>query len=433
MNQDQEHNKAIQAVFASTEIPCPAGTPLAGYAGCRKCTGNHDPLLIQAAVLLDKKNQPFVFVNLDLLAVDSLIENRVKARLEKQHFEYRTLILQAIHTHCAPAGLLQTDQGFLEAAQYFAGKPDPKLADETADRIVSCILEAKKNASPASFRKAAGTVSGFASNRVEGKVIESRIFVLEATNETAKACFVFAANHPTVLGMNTTQSSADYVLGLREKLQEAGFRQTFFCNGPCGDVSCRYTRKASDFEEARRLGCLLGDGVLKTLEKARPISLSLTPLTTLNVPLPACRIPDPLEAQSALEAAIKEYEQAAAQGADALHLRELHVSIETAQVMVQKAKIKLPSDVIWIHSLIWKWEDEIFITYPGELFSTLPFLRDPHVHVLCYANGYNLYLADESAFEHQVYEALCSPFSQRAADVYNEAIKLCLKNEEAAA
>ena len=428
MNEANKPKQTFRIGFSRSNISCIPGHPLAGYAGCRACSENHDPLLIQCMVLLDDEDHCAVYVSLDLLAVDDFIMNRVKRMLEEADFFYDVLIFQAIHTHCAPAGLLQTDRGFLKAAQYFAGKPNTTLMLNLCNLIVLTILDAKWNAIPARFYKASGKVENFASNRVEGKVIESPVFVIEAENRQRKACFVFAANHPTVLGADTTESSADYVYGLRKQLEEAGYSDVFFLNGPCGDLSCRYTRRSSDFEEAQRLGRLLGEGALKALESKEPFSPCLADLTTLDIFLPACEIPGMEEAETALKEAVGNYEKAKAEGADALRLRELHVEIETAQVMVQKANISLPSDEIPIQSLVWNWDGETFVTYPGELFSTLPFLQDTHVHVLCYCNGYNLYLADESAYENQVYEALCSPFSRKAAEVYNEAISLCLKN-----
>lgn len=428
MKPQSEPKPLLMAGFASEEIPCPAGTPLAGYAGCRQSTGSHDPLLIQTAVLIDGNKRCKILVTLDLLAVDSLIKTRVEQLLNESGVYYEALILQAIHTHCAPAGLLQTNQGFLKAAQYFADVPNTRLAEEIARRTVFCILKAIRNAKPTQFQKASFKLEGFASDRVNQRSIESSVFVVEAESSDSKVCFVFAANHPTVLPSSTTESSADFVWGLREYMKKEGFDQTFFCNGPCGDLSTRYTRKGSDFVEAKRLGSLLGQEIRESLEHSTPFPLNDSDLITIDVPLPACDIPDPDEAEQALQQAELRYETAYDLGADPLTLRQLHVAVETAQVMVQKAKTEFHEDQIWIQSYVWKWDDEIFVTYPGELFSTLPFEKNPHVHVLCYANGYNLYLADKSAYERQIYEALCSPFSSKAAEVYNEAVSLCLKD-----
>ena len=261
-----ETSPGWQAGFASGHLALPSDCALAGYGVPRQAQKEHDPLLVQAAVLEKPDGLRLLYVNLDVLAVDELLISTIRQEAARAGLETGHLLVQAIHTHCGPAGILRTDQGLLQAAAWFAGLPDAVLVSSLAQSCVQVLLEAEKNLQPVLVSQSRATCQGFTSNRVLEKEIASPVYVLEAATPSQKACFVFAASHPTVLGPDTLETSADLVWGLRKALQKDGYDPVFYVNGACGDLSCRYTRRAATFEEAERLGTLLADCVLQALQ-----------------------------------------------------------------------------------------------------------------------------------------------------------------------
>lgn len=423
-----ETSPGWQAGFASGHLALPSDCALAGYGVPRQAQKEHDPLLVQAAVLEKPDGLRLLYVNLDVLAVDELLISTIRQEAARAGLETGHLLVQAIHTHCGPAGILRTDQGLLQAAAWFAGLPDAVLVSSLAQSCVQVLLEAEKNLQPVLVSQSRATCQGFTSNRVLEKEIASPVYVLEAATPSQKACFVFAASHPTVLGPDTLETSADLVWGLRKALQKDGYDPVFYVNGACGDLSCRYTRRAATFEEAERLGTLLADCVLQALQEKTPLDLNGSGLIRLWIPLPAARSLSTEEAAAQLREAKKRVEQAQKENAPAAVLRKKHVLLEAAQAQVQKARFPLHEATVPACVWIWKWQEEIFFTWPGELFSSLPCLQSDHVHPFCYANGYLLYLADRAAHENSVYEAVCSPFDAEAFESFSQILEGCLSS-----
>lgn len=417
-----------QAGLASGRLLLPENCALAGYGVPRQAQKEHDPLLVQAAVLKKPDGTRLLYLNLDLLAVDELLISAIRKEAVRAGLETEHLLVQAIHTHCGPAGILRTDQGRLQAAAWFTGLPDADLVSSLARSCVQTLLEAEKNLSPVQVSQAWGTCQGFTSNRVLEKEIISQVYVMEAVTASSKACFVFAASHPTVLGPDTLDTSADLVWGLRQALQKDGYNPVFYVNGACGDLSCRYTRRAGTFEEAERLGTLLADCVLQALHTKAPLDLHGSGLIRLWIPLPAARSLSDVEAEAQLKEAEKMVMQAEKEKAPRAVLRKKHVLLEAAQAQVQKARFPLHEQNVPACIWIWKWQEEIFFTWPGELFSSLPCLQSEHVHPLCYANGYLLYLADRAAHENSVYEAVCSPFDAGAFECFSQILEECIRS-----
>lgn len=423
-----ETSPCWQAGFASSPLLLPKGCALAGYGTPRQSVKEHDPLLVQAAVLQKPDGTRLLYLNLDVLAVVDLLIGTIRKEAARTGLQTEHLLVQAIHTHCGPAGILRTDQGRLQAAAWFAGLPDADLISSLARTCVQTLLDAEKNLLPVQVSQGRSACQGFTSNRVLEKEITSAVYVLEAVTAAKKACFVFAASHPTVLGPDTVETSADLVWGLRTALHQDGYDPVFYVNGACGDLSCRYTRKAATFDEAHRLGLLLADGVRRALQEKTPLSLRGTGLIRLWLPLPAAPSLSAMEAEARLRLAETMVEQARKDQAPAAVLRKKHVLLESAQAQVQKACFPLNEQTVPASVWIWKWQDEIFFTWPGELFSSLPCLESRHVHPLCYANGYLLYLADRAAHENSVYEAVCSPFDADAFDRFSQGLEACISS-----
>jgi hypothetical protein len=73
------------------------------------------------------------------------------------------------------------------------------------------------------------------------------------------AALLHTACHPTVLGAKNQYLSADFPGAARRVFEESAGMPAVFINGAAGDVSTRFTRLSTGFEEVERLGRLLGE------------------------------------------------------------------------------------------------------------------------------------------------------------------------------
>ena len=83
-----------------------------------------------------------------------------------------------------------------------------------------------------------------------------------------RAIFYSFPCHPTVLSAGNLLVSADFA-GQIEKHLHGDF--TVFANGAAGDISTRFTRQESSFEECERMGKLAADYILTLLEQAEEV------------------------------------------------------------------------------------------------------------------------------------------------------------------
>lgn len=452
MNQKDESNQTgLQIGFSNVELPVTAGDPLAGYGVPRICEGVHDPLMASICVLKsmdstcfhaaanssrqqetassNKKNDRLIcnsrlcphdqiYVVLDVLAIDHLLLDCLKTKLKKNGLANSDLFVHAVHTHSAPGGLLDTKQGLLKAAEYFACRTDLERIEKYACAILDGILQAQENLADFSVTAASGICSNVASNRVHPAFEMElsapsdcdRLYAIEITSRKQKGLFVFYACHPTILSADNLLATGDLFGLARAKLRNSGYDTVLMLNGSCGDLSCRYTRKASTFEEADRLAGLLADAVKKlSFTPAKP---AFPKVDRMKVVLRS-QVPAPIEeVLAAAKQAQEAYENLKEQPANPAEIQKARVIRDTAAARVHAAEgfDGVRSREITLEMLF--WNEEVFVCYPGELFSSLcaP-LMERSVHFISNTNGYLLYMADQSAHEEGVYEAVSSPFA----------------------
>lgn len=414
---------SLLAGWSRAEIPVQSGMPLAGYAPVRLCTGVHDPLYARV-FLAEQAGKRQILVHLDLLAADEHLCSLIRRELEQDGFSFEDLIVHAIPTHSAPAGYLDTREGVLKAARPFAAEYNPKQSESLARLIARTIEKTAEHLQPCSVAIGDGICENVSSNRVLGKDpkmdADERMTLIEVRQKPAEegkeqsALFVFFGCHPTVLNASNTLASAD-LFGLSaeklEKDRKAG--QVFMMNKACGDLSCRYTRQKSGFEECERLADLLA-AAAETIE-LHPAVPALFDFHRLKTEVQAASVPDEAQALRELEDAQEALQQRSPDCPPAKE-RELRLAMEKAQVRLAAARGKDGARTRTIEFLVCRWNDRNIVLAPGELFYTLSqkdnlqLLKD--ALILGNTNGYQLYMADRPAHDLESYEALSSPFAE---------------------
>ena len=230
--------------------------------------------------------------------------------------------------------------------------------------------------------------------------------------------------HPTVMGPGNLAVTADFAADIEGEL---GTDLAVFLNGAAGDISTRYTRREQSFSECQRLGKLAAESIRRVLE-GKPYRQP-EPLKGVRGRFAmAVRPVEPVEdAQRRLEELTEAVRQAEAAGTDAGTLRTLKSYAEGAGINLQFAKGLGDTREIGLDICCLCFAGMKFAAIPGELFSTL---LPEDACVIGYANGYNLYIADEMAYEKQYYEALAPLFARGQGERLMEYVKKLLAQLE---
>lgn len=414
---------SLQAGWSIVRLPVFDQAPLGGYAANRAADGVRD-WLMAGALVFEQDGKRLIAVSLDLLAVDHLLYEQVSRQLQQQNITYDDLLLCCIHTHSAYAGLLDTTRGILGAARSFMLEPDPALIEAIAGCVVDAISQADSRLAPTALSISRFCVPGIASNRVDPQGwTPDECALLRLDTAASHALLCFFACHPTVLDAGSTLLSADWIGSARSALEKQGESDFFFFNGAAGDLSCRYTRRESSFEEADRLGSLFARAVLNHLYDTVPLATAPARMDCVSISL-RLKAQLPLDlAEANYSRAVEREQDGLQEHLDALAQRTLRAEREGALAAMLYAQCDLEGDALQLDCPLLRLPALSVLFLPGEMFSSLQHdcLPDDLLVVSC-TNDYVLYLADRAAHEAGSYEALSSPFESGQAEALMEAV-----------
>lgn len=390
--------------FSKREITPPVGTLLAGYAGHRPCSGVHDPLWCKA-VLLEQAGKLYGLLALDLMCVDEALQQRIAVALAPLGMEAERLVVAAIHSHAAPCGII-AGEGPLGTING-DGAPKDAAFGAYLQRVIGVAVEAcreaKENLESFQMRLAQGQVPPIGSERHTGDAGVSNMTVIHVRTAGGREVILYDFPcHPTVLSSENLQVSADFVGGIEGKLN---VDMAVFLNGAAGDISTRFTRRASSFAECERMSAMAARQIQALLE-GKPFEAP-APLwgCSERINLQARPVETTEAAKQALQQAQLRWQQAKDEGADGKELRVLKSYVEGAGVNLEFARTMEGVREFQLPVTVFRFGGVDFACVPGELFSSL---QPEGVAVIGYANGYYRYIAPRQAYEQGWYEAMAA-------------------------
>ena len=410
--------------FARRDITPPPGMELGGYAGYRPNNGVHDPLWCKV-ILLEQAGARYALVALDLMCADESLCGRIAGAVAALGIQKQHLIVSAIHSHAAPAGVIPGEGPLARINEAIVPEnPDfPVYMQSVAAAAAQACAEAAATAEAFCMRTAHGPMPPVGSERHTGEKAEGMLTVVEFLLESGKKVIFYSFPcHPTVLSAENLLVSADFA-GQIEKCLHADL--TVFANGAAGDISTRFTRRESSFEECERMGKLAAEYIRNLLEQAP--ETEPTPLTgrAATVTLPARQVETEEAARRQLEETTKRWQQAVADGVDAGTVRILKSYVEGAGVKLEFARSMAGIREFTLPVTVFRFAGLRFAAIPGEFYSTL---LVPDVAAICYANGYYRYIADENAYTAGHYEALAAIVARGGGEKLSNTIRQMLEN-----
>ncbi len=391
--------------FSKQDITPPPGTELGGYAGHRPCAGVHDPLYCKA-VVLEQDGVRYGLLAFDLLCVDEALYERIARELSPLGIAPERLIACAIHTHASPRGVIP-GEGPLAKVNLASDPKDeafPAYIHSVVEAAVCACRQAAEQLEAFEVRVAMGDMPQVGSDRHTGGAVRGAMTAVQCITRSGKNLILYNFPcHPTVMSAANLQVSADFVADIEKLL---GADLAVFCNGAAGDVSTRFTRKESTFEECVRFARVAADRIRELLETASFEEPS--PLRGIHerVTLAARQVESEEEAARRLDELTQQWKAAEAAGADGATLRTLKSYAEGAGLNLQFARTMKGISEFSLPVTVFTFGGLFAATIPGELFSAL--MPDEPIMVISYANGYYRYIADKGSYDAGYYEALAA-------------------------
>ena len=398
-------------------------TPLRGYAGVRIATEVHDDLYARC-LGMEQDNVRYLFVQCDLIGVDDSVLNAVWDKISDLNIEKEHLTIVATHTHAGPGGTVDTSKEPFSNLQDIFGTPNPAYLEFLAEKIALAARHCFSDLQPCQLTIGRGHIENVGTERHDPAFpgdTSLLVFLFERTDGKKLLLYNYAC-HPTVTGPGNVMVTADFPYAVERDLD---YDMVMFVNSNAGDISTRFTRKSSGFEQVELYSPFIIDGILNALKHPvyegdfSKVSMNRCPIT---LPIKKVR---PMEVEeAALIAHEKKLAAAVTEGADSLTLRMLSTYIEGSKIAVGLASALKGLEKIDAHFTMMQLQNVQIAVVPGELFSTLGVpLKKDGIEIFGYGNGYYLYLADEKSYDEMVYEAMSSPFEKGVGEFLVQAIR----------
>jgi len=409
----------FEAGFGREIVTPPPGSLMAGFDARKGLSeGVHDDLYARAVAVDD-----VLLISVDVIGFDTAFAAGVRRQIESESgIPYANIILSGTHTHCGPV----TFNHFFNPEQPL----DATYLGLLYRQIVRAATTAVTRRRPSRLRAGMVPVSAVARNRRTAGSLpvdpEAAVLFAEPLDNSPGIILVNYACHPTVLGPDTLQISADFPGYAVRHIEAATGANAVFFQGAEGDLSMGHRSDLSaigviapsrTFGKADELGTRLGcavTGCLASLEtESGPVAA-----TNRIIDLPTKSYPPPAEMTRRREEAAAEAATAAT-GQPLLQARQRHLYSRIEEFYAARPR-RLSGEFTAI-----RVGNTAFLSIPGELFVAIgleirrrsPFAR---TFLLGLANGYIGYLPTADATAAAGYEVVAAQVAPPAAQVLVE-------------
>ena len=410
----------LKAGAATVDITPVDSQFLSGYPHVeRYSTGVHDPLLSSALYLSDNKTE-VLFVANDIVEVPDVIVSNARKRIAAESgIDPACIMITAMHTHSGPLTKEITEWG----ADGVIPKADEKYLELLENGIVRSGVDACSNSQPAKIGLAIADGKGIGTNRHDPSGPSDLhipvLMIKSFSDDNDIACMLVCAMHPTVMHEDSKLVSADFPGMTRQYLSKYVLDNdcpVLYHTGAAGNQSPRHVTRSNTFEEAERIGDILGkavENVIPQISYTSEISLAcmrdFCELKRRDVP----SIPD---AEVNLEAIQKKYEQLKQDNAPSQEIRTAECDLFGAEGMRELARLAYSGYIDSIFDRITPYEMQIikigqwnFIGWQGEVFVEYALKvksKFKNTFVISLANGCAPgYIVTQDAFDKGGYEA----------------------------
>ena len=253
--------------------------PMAGY-GAREgkpSTGMRDPLRAKVLYFRDGERS-MALITSDLRSVTPAFKQQAIAKAAVPGLTEENVLVCASHNHSGPS--IYSEKFW----QLQFGVYDPAVVEAMSDAVAGALQAAAKSAAPVRVGFNEGMAEGFSKNRrweydtaareVAGETpaVNTRVWVMriDGLDGMPKATFVHFATHPTILGADNFELSAEWP-GVLQRTLESAYPGAIamYANGAEGDQAPDGATGADAFARADDFGTRLGAIAVELLKAAK--------------------------------------------------------------------------------------------------------------------------------------------------------------------
>jgi len=436
--------------FFEDDITGPIGFPQTGYMERTRVSEGINDRLFCRTMCLEFDSRKYAIISLDLCGIDRKFREKTCSLINKMtDIPDGNILLSATHTHSGMDGFLlgwNFKINKFPAVKFYRSKglaeeeETSVVRDFMAYKVAGSVYACSRNMIETNLIYNSTELSGVCTNREEPSVpVDSQLITMkfETTDKKSIGCLLNYPCHPTVLGYDNYLYSADFV-GYACKLLKFSFGKEFvplYLNGACAEISTRFTRKRQTFQEAKRLGYMLGRKALFLLNSnGQEGEISGVSSLIKEVQLPLRKLPSRKEALELLAELKKEHEFLKSQGASPSELRVAWTKVDGALDVLERIQIGASDNEVTSIIQAIKINDIVIIGVPGELHSHIALKLKEYgsklgrrVIVVGYANDYLSYILPTEEYRKQNYEAIISQFDEEGATKLTDSLKFLIK------
>lgn len=284
-------------------ITPPIGTELVGYPEREHgSTGIHDHLHAKAFVL-SAADRTIALAFLDVCGIDENFTDLVRDLVcNRSNLSPQDIYLSFTHTHSGHACL--SSQSNLLDRMYSQG--DPEIDKITARQTAGAILTAYQNQKLGKIGFGSGILTGMCTNRRDPKGLiddEVNVIAFQGRDDSLEGVIINFGCHPTALHQDNYLISRDFpgfTCDAVGRFLGSG-SVVAFAQGTAGDVSTRWVRRSTTFDEAERLGYMLAGETIRILQDLDMVDDVAMTDRSKQLKLPTRDLPTLTEAEETLE------------------------------------------------------------------------------------------------------------------------------------
>jgi len=436
--------RKLQAGAATIDVTPQKPMFLHGYPHVERISeGVHDPLYA-SALILDNSEVQIGICTVDVIFISQEIANRVRAGVEAATgIPGKNVMVSASHTHSGPVIFSDIFEDPV------VPKADQEYISFLVDKLVQVYTEAFQNKKECKIGISTVDGSGVGGNRRnKTDVTDPDVPVVVLKDAASGKIFGMSTlycMHPTVLHEDSKFYSADFPGYTRECIKnELGNEIVLlYHTGPSGNQSPRHFINSNTFDEAKRLGYMLGERILDhimQLDESHfkewiPISIHHS-----NVMLPEKKFMTLADAKNKVIHVERKLKQMQLDRAPSSEIRTVECDLFGAEENKQLAEMAVNGEMGKIYQTILPAEidviginDSYFVFLPGEMFVEYSLIikeKSPlQIFVASLSNGVLAgYLVTEDAEKEGGYEASNSIFPAEAGKVLVNEVLALLRN-----
>lgn len=221
--------------------------------------GVHDELYVSCLVLKTQDGSVAV-LSLDILGVDESLSGAIRARIQEYDGQIGKceVFVCATHNHSGPSGIFSGRDSYDAAYVNYLVRQSAESFRKAMDSLEPSRITGGTVAVP--------DIASRRNNPADRMALSCGWLGIE--NRRGKIRVVNYPCHMTVLNEDNRFFSRDMLLGVQEEFSRCGISALLYINGAAGDISARFYKKESSFEEAQRLGRMLAQNVRRAEENA---------------------------------------------------------------------------------------------------------------------------------------------------------------------